>query len=342
MYIEKSVLEYQVNREAFLVARDRHRQIYMETSGNSFLILNSHTQNIEIIDASDKFAVSRMKDELLLIASQYSPGGQSIEVDVEYVQNFKNAQLEERLDQTEMELYDTLLSHEDQIKSHSELYINLDDIDELQELLNSAEKIGDFSLRAITYDTSKGVRQLNLPFTGSYAMDIRDKVSSEGLFNMLNNWEITEDNSTTDYDDVDFSNFESLDTFLAYENKTSHLEISESNLRRLDSDSWKSVHFLASSSNWEEKLDNYERTFQTNSQEKIFDDSMGGNSMFSVPIDKHGWYGEGRVLPMRMEDAKIDKFFFAGDDLNHLKLGSIIKEIKAPMNNINIEASIKL
>lgn len=45
MYNEKSVLEFRIESDAYLIAKDRHRQIYMDEYGESFLIFHSSNQS---------------------------------------------------------------------------------------------------------------------------------------------------------------------------------------------------------------------------------------------------------------------------------------------------------
>lgn len=114
------------------------------------------------------------------------------------------------------------------------------------------------------------------------------------------------------------------------------IEVTQQQLKTMGQEVWKTVHFVASQDNWNDgELTEYERTFMTNSIQKIFDDNMGGYSMFATALDEKCW-GR-RNLLQRMEDAEIDKFFFKGTDLknidlNHLKSMMEVKfEKKRPI-----------
>lgn len=64
--------------------------------------------------------------------------------------------------------------------------------------------------------------------------------------------------------------------------------------------------------------------------------------MFSMPTDVKTWFGSSRQVPIRMEDAKIDKFYFTGDDIKSLKFAEVINHIKNYENKVQIKSSIKM
>lgn len=116
----------------------------------------------------------------------------------------------------------------------------------------------------------------------------------------------------------DFDSYTEISADLLNENI--RFEVSFDELKMMGRENWSEVHFVASQNNWEEELSEYERTFTTGSSQKVFDDRMGGNSMFSKALDEEGW---GRGVLQRMEHADIDSFYFDIHDLDNVNLTSL-------------------
>ena len=341
MYNKKSVLEYRTENDAYLVAKDRNRQIYMAESGGDFLVFQSSDQSTEIIDTTDIDAVGRMRDELLMIASDYTSYPFDVELDVGYLNLFKEEQLNGDLNEEEEILYEVLLTNSEDKKLSEDVFIDIDGVEKLQSLLHNEELDKPISIGVAILNSHNDLSLLNMSYDHLKLVELSSTHTDLGFFTSLKRCSNIED-SISNQEDINFSSYVSLEGLLNYEKGLSQLEISKEGLQALDSGSWQSVHFLASTDNWKENLSEYQRTFQTNSEEKIFDSSMGGYSMFSMPTDVKTWFGSSRQVPIRMEDAKIDKFYFTGDDIKGLKFAGVINHIKKHENKVQIKSSIKM
>ncbi len=244
MYNEKSVLEFRIEDDAYLVAKDRHRQIYMAEHGESFLIFHSSNQSTEIIDTTDKDSVGRMKDELLMIASDYASYPFDVELDVGYLNLFKEEQLNGDLNEEEEILYEVLVINSEDKKLSEDVFIDIDGVENLQSILHNEELDKPISIGVAILNSHNDLSLLNMSYDHLNLVELSSIHTDFGFFTSLNRCSNIED-SISNQEDIDFSSYVSLEVLLNYEKGLSQLEISKEGLQALDSGSWQSVHFFS-------------------------------------------------------------------------------------------------
>lgn len=322
-----SVLEFIYEKGGYPIAKCLAKEIYMAESGNSFYVYDRFKQTQIEVDSSSKDAVEYMKNQLLSLYETGIDNNLEIYLDKEYLSSFHNFQLDE-MSNADHAIYKEMMDYMSLKDVTLNTYINLDDISKLNvdawfPWKDHSRQINFISVGSDGVLELATVSSIDPSFEG-----YKEAVYKKTLLSFLQEFKPTP-NRELELVDFDLTRFESLESLVGINVAQPKIAVNRSILTELGSAGWRSVHFVASQSNWEEELTEAQRTFKTHHDEKVFVEGLGGYSMFSTPVDKQSWFGEGRVMPMRMENAEIEEYFFTGDDLKQVDVPSLLKEIKS-------------